>query len=118
MKENLLASGGVLGAVLSSSCCVVPLALASVGVGGAWVGTLAALAPYQPLFLLFAVACLGVGFWMVYGRREVACAADGDAVSGARRVVRNILVVKGALWFGAAVVALAFSANFAAGLFV
>lgn len=118
MKENLLATGGVLGAVLSSSCCVVPLALASAGVGGAWVGTLTALAPYQPVFLAITIACLGAGFWMVYGRRGAACATDAGAGTGAGRVFRSILWVKGALWFGAGVATLAFGANFAGNLFV
>ncbi len=118
MKENLLAAGGALGAVLSSSCCVVPLALASVGVGGAWVGTLTALAPYQPIFLAVTIVCLGAGFWMVYGRRQAACAADGRAATSAGRVFKSIIWVKGALWFGAAVATLAFSANFAGGLLV
>lgn len=100
MKEKLLAAGGAFGAVMASSCCIVPLALASVGVGGAWVGTLTALAPYQPVFVAVAVVCLGAGFWMVYGRKEAACAA------GAGRVLKGVLWVKGVLWFGAAVATL------------
>ena len=106
MKEKLLAAGGALGAVASSTCCIVPLALASAGVGGAWVGNLTAMAPYQPIFLAIAIACLGAGFWMVYGRRQAACATGERAASGAGRVIGSILWVKGALWFGAVVVAL------------
>ena len=116
MKENLLAAGGALGAVASSSCCIVPLALASMGVGGAWVGTLTALAPYQPVFLAIAVVCLGAGFWMVYGRRQAACATGDAASSGAGRALRNILLVKGALWFGAAVATLTIGVDVSARL--
>lgn len=106
MKEKLLAAGGALGAVAASTCCIVPLVLASVGVGGAWIGSLTAMAPYQSIFLAIAIGCLGAGFWMVYGRRQVACATGDKAPSGAGRVIRSVLWVKGALWFGAAMVAL------------
>lgn len=106
MKEKLLAAGGALGAVAASTCCIVPLVLTSVGVGGAWVGTLTEMAPYQPIFLAIAIGCLGAGFWMVYGRRQAACATGDKAASGAGRILRSILWVKGALWFGTALTAL------------
>src|SRR5258708_4033105 len=61
--QSLLAGGGVLGALAASSCCLVPLALFGIGVGGTWIGYLTRLAPYQPYFLGFAVVCLGIGYW-------------------------------------------------------
>jgi mercuric ion transport protein len=73
---RLLAFGGLLGALAASSCCILPLAFFGLGVGGAWIGQLTALAPYQPLFVTFALGCLAVGFWRVY-RPAVACAVDG-----------------------------------------
>ena len=76
MKEKLLVVGGVASALAASSCCIVPLALVSVGVSGAWIGHLTALAPYQPIFLVLAVGCLGAGFWMVY-RPSVKAGAHG-----------------------------------------
>lgn len=106
MKEKLLAAGGALGAVAASTCCIVPLVLTSVGVGGAWIGTLTAMAPYQPIFLAIAIGCLSAGFWMVYGRRQAVCATGNPAASGAGRILGSILWVKAALWFGAAMVAL------------
>lgn len=48
-RQNWVAAGGVLGAIAASSCCVLPLVLFSVGIGGAWIGNLTALAPYQPI---------------------------------------------------------------------
>ena len=72
-KNGLLASGGLLGAVLTSSCCIGPLLLLSVGVSGAWIGNLTALAPYQPLFIAITVAFLAAGFWRVYRKPKVAC---------------------------------------------
>ena len=72
------------------------------GVSGAWIGNLTALAPYQPLFVATAFGFLGAGFWRVY--RRPAC--DGPACP---RPAPNRLVTA-SLW-GAAVlvgVALAF----------
>lgn len=87
------ALAGVLGALAASSCCILPLSLFSLGVGGAWIGNLTALAPYQPIFAMFTLAVLGFGFWRVYGARR-ACATD-DAC--ARPLPRRM--VKAGLWF-------------------
>src|SRR5258708_16920370 len=50
-RQRLVAAGGILGALAASSCCIVPLILFSLGIGGAWIGNLTALAPYKPLFV-------------------------------------------------------------------
>lgn len=47
----MLAAGSLIGAVLASSCCILPLLLA-LGVSGVWIGRLTAPVPYQPVFLL------------------------------------------------------------------
>jgi mercuric ion transport protein len=72
-RPALFAAGGVLGALVSSSCCVLPLALFSLGAGGAWIGQLAALAPYQPIFLAVTLGFLGAGFWRVYRKPQAVC---------------------------------------------
>lgn len=97
----LTAFGGVLGALAASSCCVLPLVLFSVGVGGAWIGNLTALAPYQPIFAAFTIAVLGVGFYRVYRVRR-ACAA-GEAC--ARPLPSRF--VTGGLWLATALVGVA-----------
>jgi mercuric ion transport protein len=76
LSQSLLAGGGVLGALAASSCCLVPLALFGIGVGGAWIGYLTRLAPYQPYFLGVAAACLGLGYWLRHRSKKVACAQD------------------------------------------
>lgn len=106
MKETLLAAGGVVGAVAASSCCIVPLALVSVGVSGAWIGHLTALAPYRLLFIAFAAVCLGAGFWLVYRPTAKACEVSPGSGSALSRTFRNVLWVKAALWMGATLVAL------------
>ena len=75
-SQKLAVVGGILGAIAASSCCILPLALFSLGISGAWIGNLTALAPYQPYFIAATLACLGYGYWLVYRRNKIAC-ADG-----------------------------------------
>ncbi len=93
LGTGILAAGGVLGALAASLCCVVPLALFTLGVGGAWIGNLTALAPYQPVFVAISLGFTGAGFYLVYRRPKVVCA---DASACARPASRRI--VKTALW--------------------
>lgn len=86
----------------ASSCCVIPFALFTLGVSGAWIGTLTRLAPYQPVFLAVALAFLAAGFVRVYRRPRAAC-ADGAAC--ARPASPRL--ARAALWTAAALVAAA-----------
>jgi mercuric ion transport protein len=104
-RMRVAASGAVLGAILSSSCCIIPLALFLLGIGGSWIGTLASLAPYQPFFMVPTVAILASGFRHVYGRRR-AC-ADGEVC--ARRLPGRM--VEAALWSATVLVIAAFTFN-------
>lgn len=75
---RLTALGGILGAIAASSCCIAPVVLFSLGISGAWIGNLTALAPYQPYFIAATLICLGYGYWLVYRRQSAAC-AEGAA---------------------------------------
>lgn len=61
----------------ASLCCVMPLVLALLGIGGAWVSHLTALEPYRPLFVTAALAAIAFGAWRVH--RPLADCAPGDA---------------------------------------
>ena len=100
-RQKLAAAGGVLGALAASSCCLLPLALFSIGIGGAWIGNLTALAPYQPIFVAITLGLVGYGFWLAY-RQRPAC-ADGEVCA---RPLPNRLV-KTMLWAATAMVAAA-----------
>ena len=78
---RLLAAGGILAALGAASCCVVPFALFTLGISGAWIGNLTALEPYQPVFAVIATACLGYGFYLVYHKPKVACAEGSYCAS-------------------------------------
>jgi mercuric ion transport protein len=74
----LFAAGGLLTALAASSCCILPLLLFSLGIGGAWIGNFTQLAPYQPYFIAAAFGFLGAGYWLVHRSARRAC-ADGAA---------------------------------------
>ena len=71
--SRLLAAGGILAALGAASCCVIPFALFTLGVSGAWIGNLTALEPYQPLFALVALGFIGYGAYRVYAKPKAAC---------------------------------------------
>ena len=108
-----LAIGGLAAALGASSCCVVPFALFTLGVSGAWIGNLTALAPYQPAFVVAALAFMGAGFVRVRRRNREKC-ADGDVC--ARSVSDR--AVKATLWTAAALVTIAIAFPYAAPLFI
>ncbi|MCL6483096.1 MAG: mercuric transport protein, partial [Janthinobacterium lividum] len=47
--RGALFTGG-LAAILASACCLGPLVLIALGFSGAWIGNLAVLEPYRPIF--------------------------------------------------------------------
>jgi mercuric ion transport protein len=98
---RLTAIGGILGAVAASSCCIAPLVLFSLGIGGAWIGNLTALAPYQPYFIAATLACLGYGYWLVYRRKKIACAEGACARPLPNHIVKAGLVLATILVAGA-----------------
>lgn len=69
--------GGILAALAAGSCCVLPFALFTLGISGAWIGNLTALEPYQPIFAVTTAGFLAYGFYLVYRKPRVAC-ADGS----------------------------------------
>jgi mercuric ion transport protein len=71
---GLASAAGILAAIASASCCVVPFALFTLGISGAWISNLTALEPYQPIFAVLAFGFLGYGFYHVYRKPKTACA--------------------------------------------
>src|SRR6266436_3757114 len=70
---------GILSALGASACCVGPLVLLTLGVSGAWIGSLTALEPYRPIFIGLTLLFLGFAFYRLYLVRpscspESACA--------------------------------------------
>lgn len=111
-SRRLLAAGSLIGAVLASSCCIVPLALVSLGISGAWIGNLTVLEPYKPYFIAATVALLGAGYWQVYIKPRRACATGSYCASPS-----SGRITKAALWIATVVVVLAATINYWAPLF-
>ena len=101
---QVLAGTGLAAGVLASSCCLLPLLLVSVGIGGAWMSRLTALAPYQPLFLGIAAIAVVSGFWRSYRRQDCA-PGSSCGKPGTLRTTRTIL------WLAAIVALAAMSVN-------
>ena len=111
-RDTIWATGGALGGLLASSCCIAPLLFVTLGISGAWIGNLTMLEPYKWVFIGVAMVFLGVGFRHVYFRQPAAC-EDGSYCarpgSGA--------IVQAALWLGALLVALSASVDWWAPIF-
>jgi len=100
--QQLMAAGGILGALAASSCCIMPLVLFSLGVSGAWIGNFTQLAPYQPYFIGATLVCLGAGYWLVYRSSKLACADDAACARPLpNRLVKAGLILATILVFAA-----------------
>ena len=107
--KSIVSIGSILAAVGAASCCVIPFTLATLGISGAWIGNFTALAPYQPYFLGLTALFLAGGFFLVYRKRNAAC-ADGSYC--ARPVADR--VAKVAIWSATILVILAVAFPYAA----
>ena len=111
-KKDWFAAGSVIGAVLASACCVVPLALVTLGISGAWIGNLTALEPYKPYVATVTLALIGLGFWHVYFKPKPEC-VEGSYCARPQ----SSLITKSALWIATVLVVLALSIDWWAPLF-
>ncbi len=106
-NSRIAVTGSVIGAILASSCCVVPLVLVTLGATGAWIGNLTVLEPYKPIFAAITFVFLGVGYWQVYRKPKVACEEGSYCASPASN-----RIAKAALWVATTLVLLALSIEF------
>ena len=85
--SGALAAGG-LAAILASACCLGPLLLVSVGLGGAWIGNLTLLEPFRPLFIGAALVAMVLAYRRIY--RPVSECEPGEvcAVPETRRLYK------------------------------
>lgn len=109
-RARLVVAGGIVGALAASSCCLLPLALFTLGVSGAWIGNLTALAPYKPYFVPVTIGLLGYGYCLVYLRPKRACAGASCAHPLSDRLVKL------GLWIATVLVASALAFDFVAPL--
>jgi mercuric ion transport protein len=89
-NAKMALAGGVLAGIGASACCVGPLLLLSVGIGGAWIGRLTALEPYRPVFIALTILFLGLAFWKLYLVPQ-SCTLEDNCVADRTRNVQRIL---------------------------
>lgn len=66
-----LITGG-LAAIVASACCLGPLILITLGISGAWIGNLAILEPYRPIFIGGALIAMFFAYRRIF-RPAQAC---------------------------------------------
>ena len=106
-NRRIAVAGSVIGAVLASSCCIVPLVLVTLGASGAWIGNLTVLEPYKPIFAAVTFVFLGFGYWQIYRKPKIACEEGSYCASPA-----SSRIAKTALWVAMTLVLLALTIEF------
>lgn len=94
-NTKLALAGSVLAGIGASACCVGPLLLLSLGIGGAWIGHLTALEAYRPIFIGLTLLFLGLAFRKLYLVPQNCTVEDncvGDRTRRAQRVLFWIFV--------------------------
>lgn len=93
VQSRVATFGGVLGAFAMTSCCILPLVLVSLGVGGVWIAQLTALYAYKWYTFAVAAGFIGYGFWSIHRAERREC-VPGAAC--ARPVNRRVMKIS--LW--------------------
>lgn len=109
-KRSLAA--GMLAAIGASVCCVGPLLLLMLGIGGAWAGKLLAFEPYRPVFIGLTLLFFGLAFRRLYRVKQVC--APGTACAPPRVLQRQRVI----FWLAAALALALLAAPLAAPLFM
>ena len=87
-RNRLLSTGAVVAAIGASLCCILPVAVAVLGVGSAALG--AKFEPFRPYFAAATALLLGFAFYRAY--KPVECApGEACAVLADRRRNRILL---------------------------
>lgn len=79
---------GALAAIAASACCVGPLVLVSLGLGGAWLAQLRVLEPYRLWFAGAAVIALVFAYRRIFRPMEACAPGEVCAIPKVNRVYR------------------------------
>lgn len=81
MEQDKLArttlAGGALAAIAASACCLGPLILVSLGIGGAWISNLTLLEPFRPVFIGIALVSMILAYRRIYRAPPASACAPG-----------------------------------------
>ena len=93
-----LGIGTALAAIGASVCCVGPLLLLSLGIGGAWMSTLTSMESVRPFFILLTLVFIGLGYRKLYVLPE-SCEAGTACVLPEEKHKQRMI-----FWIGSALV--------------
>lgn len=115
MSQDKIGTGslvaGGLAAILASACCLGPLVLVSLGLGGAWLANLSALEPLRPVFLGAATVALALAYRRIFRPAAVCQPGEVCAAPATRRVYKFLF------WVVATLVVVGFAFPYVAPLF-
>jgi mercuric ion transport protein len=87
-KQTMLLS--VVAGIGASLCCLAPLVLLSLGIGGAFMTTLTAFEPARPLFTALALLFIGLSFRRLYLTSQIC--EPGHVCAGAETLAKQRLI--------------------------
>ncbi len=99
-STSWLGIGAILAAIGASACCVGPLLLLSLGIGGAWMSTLTSMEAVRPFFFVITLIFIGLGYRKLYLMPENCEAGQACAVSEVKQRQRLIF------WIGSVLILL------------
>ncbi len=105
-------TAAILAAIAASVCCVGPLVLLALGVGGAWVGNLTALEPFRPYLMALTFLFLGYAFYRIYRKPKAEECEPGSYCANPKSDRIN----KISLWSVTFVVLVLFAIPYVAGV--
>ena len=102
MAQDKLANttliGGAVAAIAASACCLGPLILVSLGIGGAWISNLTILEPYRPILIGIALICMAFAYRKIYSAKPAnACLPNTLCAEQTNRNYRVMFWVVSAL---------------------
>lgn len=86
-----------LAAIGASLCCLGPVVLISLGIGGSWMSSLSALEPYRPIFIAITVILLLLAYRKLYVSQSCSTCLNAAALKKQRILFWIIAVVAIAL---------------------
>jgi len=89
-SNNRSMIAATIAALGASLCCVGPLVLLALGIGGTWISSLTALEPYRPVFMVITLIFLFLAFRKLYLLPRQCAPEDACALPG---VLRNQRII-------------------------
>ncbi|NOY76485.1 MAG: hypothetical protein GXO76_01315, partial [Calditrichaeota bacterium] len=81
--------GAILSSVAASVCCVGPLVILALGLGGAWTARLSVFQPFRPYLIVITLLFLAYAFYKIYRRKDSEACDPGQYCADSRSLKIN-----------------------------